>query len=167
MFVRALGCAVAFVMAVALHAAGQTADCPASKLRPLIPAIAPVLGDSPLWVTAGRGPTVWPGADKPIDLLLVRDRAVAGAAIVAGKHRASGGTARFGRPGTTAGLWEERYRLDQAGTKPRAATPEDLERYSFHAAEGVFPEPGCYEITGRVGPQQVTIFLNLEKRGPK
>jgi hypothetical protein len=116
-----------------------------------------------MWVTTGTGPIVWKGPNDPVTLLWVRDVSVTGSALLNGQRRgASPVKVRFSAPGSTLGVREERYKLDQIGVKPGKATPEDLQKYSFHRTNVWFSEPGCYELTARVGRQQSLIVLRVD-----
>jgi hypothetical protein len=69
---------------------------------------------------------------------------------------------KFSAPGSTLGVREERFKLDQIGIKPGKVTPQDLQKYSFHRTNVWFSEPGCYELTARVGKQQSVIVVKVE-----
>lgn len=136
--------------------AGQ-GTCPAGRPVRLISTINPVLGKSPLWVAT---PTLtWEGANSPIQALWIRDLATKGPAILGGKLMGGKATTKFAR--ASLGIPEERFKFDLLGEKPSTVKPADLDKYSFHRNFIWFPEPGCYEMTARVGPQQAVIYLNV------
>ncbi len=167
MQLRVLACGSLVSLLVVPPASALAQDCPTAKPTLLTMAVTPVVGQSPAWLTWGKGPLAWLGPDKPLGILFVRDRAVRGPATLSGRQRASGAKVRFGKTGSTLGLREDRIQLDALGTKPRTATPKDLERYSFHMLDVWFPDSGCYEVTARVGSQQSVILVNVEKRRGK
>lgn len=137
-------------------------ECPSGRPFRLIPAITPVIGQSPLWVTTGGGPIGWEGPNNPAPVVWVRDRGVKGPAFLSGK--ASGGPAKARFATTLYGLPDERFKLDLMGVKPAAVKEADLARYSFHRTYVWFPAPGCYEVTARVGQQQSVIYLRVDPR---
>jgi hypothetical protein len=152
---------------VLVVASGVTAHaqepCAPGKSRPLVQSLTPVTGQSPMWVTTGAGPIAWKGPNDPVTLLWIRDVSVAGSALLNGQRRGSAPVkVRFSAPGSTLGVREERYKLDQIGFKPGKVTPEDLQKYSFHRTNVWFSEPGCYELTARVGRQQSVIVLKVD-----
>ncbi|MBI2833093.1 MAG: hypothetical protein HYX76_01530 [Acidobacteria bacterium] len=154
---------------IGLIVGGRTPDdrCAATRTFVLTRAITPVIGQSPIWVTAGRGPLVWPGADKAIELLIVRDRAVPGLALIVGRNRQTGVPVKFTKTGSTLGIRNEKFQLDAIGLKPRTATAPDFNRYTFHTADLWVGGEGCYELVARVGRQMATMYLQVERRGNK
>lgn len=139
------------------------AECATARPVKLTAAITPAIGQSPIWVTTGRGPIGWEAPDRPVRLLWVRDRAVRGRAIISGREIKTGAKLRLSKAGSTLGLRDEQHELDALGVKPASATLADLSTYSFHNTEAWFPEPGCYEITGRVGREQAVLRLPVGK----
>lgn len=162
MHVRVLACGSLATLLSIVPTITSGQDCPADKPFLLTMAVTPTVGKSPIWATWGKGALTWKAPDTAVGILIVRDRAVKGQTIVSGRHRASGAKVRFGKAGSTLGVREERLELDALGAKPRTATPKDLERYAFHMLDVWFPQPGCYEVTGRVGREQATFVINLQ-----
>jgi hypothetical protein len=154
--------AIAAAAAAERSAAGQ-APCPTGKPVTLVRGIGPVLGQSPLWVTPGRFPIKWDGPNHPVQLLWVIDANARGQILVTGKHRDTRALLRFTKFGDTLGERQARFALDPLGYKPKQATAADLQRYGFDLIYAWFPEAGCYEIQGRVGRQQATIYLEIGK----
>lgn len=141
-------------------------ECPSPKPTRLLSAITPVIGQSPMWATTGTGPITWKGPNTPVVVVWVRDLSVPGQGALTGQRRgAPTAKVRFQTFGSTLGVKQERYVLDQLGSKPPKISQEDLRKYSFHQTEVWFPEPGCYDITARVGKQQAVIVLNIPKPG--
>lgn len=153
---------LALVLAPLQSPASAQDECPSGRPFRLIPTIAPVVGQSPMWVTTGSGPIVWEGSNHPAPVVWIRDRAVKGPAFLSGKDRAGTGKARFAT--TLYGLPEERFKLDLLGVKPTAVKEVDLQRYTFHRTYVWFPAAACYEITARVGQQQSMIYLSVGPR---
>jgi hypothetical protein len=140
-------------------------SCPSEKTFRLISTLNPVVGKTPLWVTTGSGALAWTGSNNPIQALWIRDLAAKGPAILGGKLKGGKATARFAR--VALGIPEERFKFDLLGEQPSTVKPADLQKYSFHRTFIWFPEPGCYEMTARVGPQQAVIYLNVAAAGTK
>lgn len=137
--------------------------CAPAKPRQLVQSLTPVTGQSPMWVTTGAGPVVWKGPNEPVTLLWVRDVSVTGSALLNGQRQGAASTkVKFSAPGSTLAIREERFKLDQIGIKPGKVTPQDLQKYSFHRTNVWFSEPGCYELTARVGRQQSLIVLKVD-----
>lgn len=159
--------AALLAMAIVSRVSAQD-DCPTGRPRPLLSAITPVVGQSPLWATTGLGAIVWEAPDKPISVLWIRDVTVKGPALIAGQLRGTPATrVRFTTRGSTLGVREERYKLDGLGMKPTKASQADLQKYGFYQTDVYFPAAGCYEFTGRVGSQQSMIYLRVAPRTGK
>ncbi len=137
--------------------------CSPAKTRQLVQSLTPVAGQSPMWVTTGAGSVAWKGPNEPVTFLWVRDVSVTGSALLNGQRQGAAAVkVKFSAPGSTLGIREERFKLDQIGIKPGKVTPQDLEEYSFHRTNVWFSEPGCYELTARVGRQQSLIVLKVD-----
>jgi hypothetical protein len=144
---------------------GQPAECPAGKPVKVLPSVVPALGQSPLWAATGGKPLAWESAGSPIRVLWLRDVAVKGAAMLSGKART--GTAKTTFAASMYANREMRYKLDGLGDKPKGVKDADLLKFAFHWTFVWFPEPGCYEITARVGSQQSLIYLEVVSAGKK
>lgn len=137
--------------------------CAPAKPRQLVQSLTPVAGQSPMWVTTGSGPIIWKGPNDPLTFLWVRDVSVNGSALLNGQRQGAANVkVKFSAPGSTLGVREERYKLDQVGIKPGNVTPQDLQKYSFHRTNVWLTEPGCYELTARVGKQQSVIVVKVD-----
>lgn len=151
------------VLGLALLAATSVAPppeaCPAGRPVRVIPNVVPALGQSPLWAATGGRPLAWEGPNEPARVLWLRDLAVKGAAFLSGRAL----TGR-GKPGFARSMYanrEARFKLDDLGDKPKGVKEADLLKYAFHWTLVWFPEPGCYEITARVGREQSVIHLEV------
>ncbi len=152
---------VATGLAVVSPAYGQE-ECPVGRPEILVRGIIPVTGDGPLWVGAGSGTISWAGPNEGVTVLWIRDYEVSGPAMISGANRASGAKAGFARTTSALGSRTERYRLENIGFQPDDISQADLRRYSFHRGAVFFPEPGCYEITARVGRETAALYLEVE-----
>lgn len=162
-----VGCGLSVLLAGSRAAVFPPQDCPVGRPTVLTKAVAAAVGQSPLWVVIGRGPVKWVGPNDPVQLLWVLDGQARGQAFVTGKHRKTGAVLRFTKFGDRLGERQARYTLQLLGYKPKQATAEDLQRYGFDLIYAWFPEPGCYEISGRVGRQQSTIYLEVTEAAGK
>lgn len=153
----------AFTLCLLLAASRASAqgDCPTARSARLIPAITPVVGQSPMWITTGAGPLAWKGPSEPVVVLWVRDQSVRGPALLSGQQRGGGAKVRFSRPGALSAFRDEQMKLDSIGLKPSKVTPEELQKYSFHQTEVWFPAAGCYELSARVGREQSVIVMRV------
>jgi hypothetical protein len=145
--------------------AGAPSECPSGKPVKVLPSVIPALGQSPMWAATGGKPLPWDGPGQPARVLWLRDVAVKGAAMLSGKART--GTARVQFASSMYANREMRFKLDGLGDKPKGIKEADLLKYAFHWTFVWFPEPGCYEITARVGSQQSLIYLEAVSSGKK
>lgn len=148
-----------FAATVALPAQN---DCPPASPVRLISNLTPVLGQSPLWIAAGGRPLSWKGPNVPVKLLVVRDVAATGPAFLAGTA-AKGTTGKVTFSRALYGLPTDRLPLDALGEKLENIRDADIKKYAFYWVYIHFSAPGCYEIGGRVGRQQPSVFLRLEE----
>ncbi|MBI4478052.1 MAG: hypothetical protein HY654_12825 [Acidobacteria bacterium] len=160
MWFRTLGCCL-LMLVTASTAAAQ--ECPTGKPTVVSRALPAAVGQKPLWVTASSLPIKWEGNNSPVQLVWVIDAAAGGLVMVSGKHVKSSALVRFTRFGDTLGERQPRYEISRTGYKPSLAKPGDLLKFAFDRNFAWFPEPGCYEITARVGRLQPKIYLEVAK----
>jgi hypothetical protein len=134
-------------------------ECSSSRPVRVIANVVPALGQSPLWAATGGKPLAWEGPHTPVRVLWLRDIGVKGAAFLSGKARSGRAKVEFAR--SEYANREARYKLDDLGDKPKGVKDVDLQKYAFHWTLVWFPEPGCYEITARVGREQSTVYLEV------
>jgi hypothetical protein len=73
---------------------------------------------------------------------------------------------KFGwRRGVSGQLRITGRRLDAEAPPLRAEVPEGYEDRGFQATYIIFPTPGCWEVTGRVGDSGVTFVTKVVKVG--
>lgn len=159
-----LGCCV-LVLTTASTAGAQ--ECPTGKPTTVSRALPAAVGQKPLWVTAGSLPIKWEGNNLPVQLVWVVDATAGGVVQVSGKHVKSNAPVRFTGFGDTLGARQQRYEISRTGYKPSLAKQGDLQKFNFDRNYAWFPEPGCYEITGRVGRLQPKIYLEVVKAAGK
>ncbi|MAM84867.1 MAG: hypothetical protein CL472_09430 [Acidobacteria bacterium] len=164
MKVGVLGALVATSLFVVSPAHAQE-ECPAGRPEVLVAGMIPVIGDGPLWAGVGTGAIPpWGGPNAGVWMLWIRDYEISGPAVISGANRASGAKAAFAQNIEALSVRNERHRLRGGGFQPPKISQGDLRRYSFHRGAVFFPEPGCYEITSRVGRETGTFYLNIEEQ---
>jgi len=67
------------------------------------------------------------------------------------------------RRGVRGQLRIEGRRLDESAPPLRADIPAGYGDFGFQASALIFPTPGCWEVTGRVGAASLT-FVTLVQR---
>jgi hypothetical protein len=67
--------------------------------------------------------------------------------------------------GVPGSLRIEGRRLDAPGPPLRAEVPNGYDDLGFQATSVIFPAPGCWEVTGRVGAASVTFVTMVVKIG--
>lgn len=153
-------------LAAASPASAQD-ECPSGRPVRLIPTLNPVIGQSPVWMTAGQTtgtkPIAWQGSNHPVQILWIRDLAVKGPVVLTGKIR--GGKEKVTFAKVLYGLPLDRFKFDQLGDKPANVKEADLKRYAFHRTYVWFPMAGCYEVTARVGTQQSVLSFKVAQGG--
>ena len=85
----------------------------------------------------------------------------------------AGFVTRDGSLGMKFGWWRgvsgqlriEGHRLDAAAPPLRAEVPSGYGDRGFQATYVIFPTPGCWEVTGRVGDASVTFVTKVVKIG--
>lgn len=69
------------------------------------------------------------------------------------------------RRGVSGQLRIEGHRLDATAPPLRAEVPSGYGDRGFQASYVIFPTPGCWEVTGRVGDASVTFVTSVVKIG--
>lgn len=136
-------------------------ECPTGKPAVVTRVLPAALGQAPLWVTSSGWPIKWEGSAAPVQLVWIIDATARGQIIVSGRHTGSGAAVRFTSFGDRLGARRARYRLDRLGYNPTLAKPDDFKKHSFDRNYAWFPEPGCYELSGRVGTTEVTLHVEV------
>jgi len=155
-------------MGVAAVAAAQ--ECPTGKPKVLVPAISPVVGQSPMWATGGSTSATldWESAEKAVGVMWVRDLAVVGPAVLTGNVQGkTDQRVLFAERGSTLGVKSPKFALTGLGLKPSKASLADVQKYGFYQTDVWFPAPGCYEIQARVGKTPSTIYLTVDVKKEK
>ena len=164
MFSRALGFALLVVVSLVVMPAAAPAvpqDCGAEKPSIVSGAVPKAIGKGPVWLTAESIPIKWKDAGTPVQLIWMSDATARGPVYVTGKHRDTGAQVKFTKLGDIVGKREVRWRLDPLGYQPSQAKPADYKKYNFDRTYGWFPATGCYEITGQIGTQKGSMFLQV------
>lgn len=161
--------ATVLVMLAATCAAAEghfgSATCDATPYQRLLPeVVAPMAGQSPIWLVTGASPGsgLWIQSECGVKTLWVVARGVEGHLTVQGKRLDGPGdvTFRTSQAEQSSVLIIPAAALDR-GVRPDGASPEILERYAFWPSLVFYTSVGCWELTARIGDQQVRIVQNL------
>lgn len=153
----------AFLTAAAslLGGAALAADCPSTTLEDRMPGvIAPMAGAEPVWLVDGSFGR-WLGASSLVKSVWVVSREYEGDLVVEGRRLDGSGQLRFvARPEATA---TERATITDAHLRrmlPGDAADETTEQYAFASMYLIYPSPGCWQISVRLGEHEVQIVVH-------
>ena len=142
------------------------ATCPVTPLEDRLPSIIPPMaGYHPVWLVDGSAGT-WPGSDARVKSLWVFSRDVSGDLVLRGQKRDGSGVLRF-QYGVEASATTEFFladATDHVRVVPGGATKAIRERYTFLAMYLIYPEAGCWEITARLGAEEVRIVVEVQAK---
>ena len=132
----------------------QTAEsCPASPSIDMFDGVAPVTGEWPIWHIDGSG-GVWSELPTKTAWVIARDQPGSDL-VVTGRRLGYEETLRFmpgvSAPHSDALVIKDVERLVMMPDLP----PDAFERYRFHGSYVVYPGPGCWELTARIGSHEV------------
>lgn len=137
-------------------------NCPVTPREDRLPdIIAPMAGSSPIWLVDGSGGR-WSGPNVLVKSAWVLSRRASGDLIVRGRHRDGTGEMRFqvgmDRSPSETGLVVDSM---ERSVTPGGATPYHMRNYAFVMMYLIYPSPGCWEITARLGEQTRRIVVEL------
>ena len=136
------------------------ARCPATPLEDRLPSvIAPMAGRHPVWLVNASRHT-WRGPDVRIKTAWVVARDALGDLVLRGRQRDGTGVLGFQR-GEHAPLIYGELVLARS-SMPRAAATGAEQHYAFVVLSMVYPAPGCWELTARLGEAEVQIIVSLK-----
>ena len=141
------------------HPVRRTEDC---RTTPTVDLIAPMAGETPLWLVTAFGP--WSSPDAPQNLYWVVQRDHSGDLVVTG-HRIEGpGRARF-KAGVEAPVSDQLVipNAQSHAMIPGGATSEVLSRYSFRGGYAFFSVPGCWELAATLGEVERRFVVGLSQ----
>ena len=152
--------------AVASSSAPAESQCPATVLEDRLPTIiAPMAGSEPIWLVDGSF-NRWLGPDGLAKSVWVLSRGVEGDLVVSGRRLDGTGVMGFqagvdGSPSARAVIPD----ATRQSVIPGGATPETMGDYAFRMMYLVYPSPGCWEVTVRLGDHERRIVVE-QRRGP-
>ncbi len=163
------GLAIGLVLgAVAAFAAEPPPECPETAVRDLLPElVAPMRGEAPIWLVDGFATGYWTAADAPVKTLWVLSRDAGGPLVATGRRLSDGQPLRF-RDATADAPGERLVVADPLARSvvPGGATTEVLERYAFVPSYLIYPAPGCWQVTARLGERERRIVIHVRAAGP-
>lgn len=138
--------------------------CPATPLEDRLPeVIAPMAGEEPIWLVTSFGK--WFGPKVLAKSVWIVSRGAAEDLLVTG-HRLDGpGTLLF-QLGATPSEKFELSDLEGLWVIPGGATLEIMGEYGFAPMYLIYPSPGCWQITVRLGGETRRIVVEQVEAAP-
>ena len=139
-------------------------QCPATGLEDRLPTIiAPMVGSEPIWLVNGSF-NRWLGPDGLVKSVWVLSRAVEGDLVVSGHRLDGAGVMRF-QAGVDASPVVRVVIPDatRQSVIPGEATPEMMDEYAFRTMYLIYPSPGCWEVTARLGDHERRIVVEQRR----
>lgn len=137
-------------------------ECSVTPAEDLIPSIGVMVGHDPVWII-NDGHDQWRGPDQLVKTAWVVARDHPGDSLVVTGRRLDGeGKASF-QAGVGAPLGAELIftDVDSVLMVPGGADRETIDTYAFRGSYIVYPSPGCWELTARLGEAEVRIVLEF------
>ena len=150
-------------MAPLLLAAWLTAACPVSPVEDPLPGIiGPITGQHPAWLVDGNGRR-WSNAEERVKTLWVFSQKASGPLHIAGRRLDGEGTARF-QDGGVEGIPKDALDIDNWRRRawPGNATAEVRRDYAFVPNYVIYPSPGCWQFTVRLGSEETRITIEIK-----
>lgn len=160
--------AVAIVLCMALagysvsRAASMDECSPTARDERLSSIVGAMHGRAPVWLVDGTGDR-WQGIEAPVKTVWVVSREARGRLEVTGRRIGADGRLGF-RSATDAPL-TDLLAIDNPlewSMRPGGATKEQLRSFAFRASYLIYPMPGCWVITVRIGSDEVHIVRELK-----
>jgi hypothetical protein len=140
-----------------------TAACPVSPVEDFLHEfVAPMTGQSPAWLIDTSGGR-WESSEARIKTLWVFSQKASGPLHIVGRRLDGDGTARF-RDGGVEGIPKDALDIDEwrRGAWPGNATPEVRRDYAFVPNYVIYPSPGCWQFTVRLGAEVTRITIEIK-----
>ena len=140
------------------------ARCPATALEDRLPTIiAPMAGSEPIWLVDGSF-NRWSGPEGLVKSVWVLSRGVEGDLVVSGRRLDGTGVMRF-QAGLDAPLSVRAVIPDatRQSVIPGGATPEMMDAHAFRMMYLIYPSPGCWEVTVRLGDHERRIVVEQRR----
>ena len=136
-------------------------DCPVTPREERLPVIAVMAGRHPVWMVDGSDGR-WLGSSHSVKTVWVVARNHPGDLIVTGRRLDGKGQVQFqGHRGTPPGPELMIPKAHEALMLPGGASREIIDTYAFRPSYVVYPSPGCWEMTVRLGEADVQIIIEL------
>ena len=139
------------------------AACPVSPVEDPVPGIiGPITGQRPAWLIDGNS-RHWSNAEERVKTLWVFSQKASGPLHIVG-HRLDGdGTARF-QDGGVDGVPKDALDIETWRRRawPGNATPEVRRDYAFVPNYVIYPSPGCWQFTVRLGTEDTRITIEIK-----
>jgi hypothetical protein len=146
-----------------LMAAALAAACSVSPIDNPLPAIiGPMTGQQPAWMIDGSSGH-WESAEARIKTLWVLSKQAAGRLLIQGRRLDGDGIAQFQDGGVT-GVPKDTLEIENPWRRawPSNATPEARRAYAWVPNYVIYPSPGCWQFTVRVGADETRITIELK-----
>ena len=139
------------------------AACPVSPVEDPLPAIiGPITGQHPAWLIDGAN-RPWANPEERIKTLWVFSQKASGRLVITGRRLDGEGIARFQDDGV-GGIPKDALDIDDWRRRawPGNATPEVRRDYAFVPNYVIFPSPGCWQFTVRLGAEDTRITIEIK-----
>jgi hypothetical protein len=139
------------------------AACPVSSVEDLLPGIVgPLTGQHPAWLIDGSS-RHWSNAEERVKTLWVFSRKASGSLQITGRRLDGERTVRFqdgvdGHPVDALVIADPWTR----SVIPGGATAEIRHAYSFTPNYVIYPNPGCWQFTVRLGTEETRITIEIK-----
>jgi hypothetical protein len=146
-----------------LIAALIAAACAVSPVEDPLPGIiGPITGQSPAWLVDGNGRR-WTNAEERVKTLWVLSKRASGPLHIEGRRLDGEGRARF-QDGGVDGMPKDALDIDNPWGRawPGNATPEVRRAYAFVPNYVLYPSPGCWQFTVRLGADETRITIEIK-----
>lgn len=140
-----------------------TAACPVSPVEDPVPEIiGTIAGQHPAWLIHGNGRR-WSNAEERVKTLWVFSQHASGPLHIVGRRLDGDGTARF-QDGGVDGIPKDALDIEEWRRRawPSNATPEVRREYAFVPNYIIYPSPGCWQFTVRLGQDETRITIELK-----
>lgn len=140
-----------------------TAACPVSPVEDPVPGIiGPITGQHPAWLIDGSN-RQWAGAEERIKTLWVFSKKASGRLRISGRRLDGDGELQFqdGMDGARQPALDIADPWKRSVT-PGGSTPEILRAYAFLPNYVIYPSPGCWQFTVRLGADEARITIEIK-----
>jgi hypothetical protein len=139
------------------------AVCPVSPIEDPYPGIiGPITGQHPAWLIDGSNRR-WSNAEERTKTLWVFSQMASGPLHIEGRRLDGDGTTRF-QDGGVAGMPKNALEIEDWRRRawPGNATPDVRRDYAFVPNYVIYPSPGCWQFTVRIGADETQITIEVK-----